>query len=61
MSHNIPQNVLHSIIAAAVHSVIDEPFRIVSIEPESRFQTIWNIHGRIQQFDSHRIRCQGLP
>jgi len=56
MSHNIPQNVLHSIIAAAVHSVIDELFRIVSIEPESRFQTIWNIHGRIQQFDSHRIR-----
>ncbi len=56
MPQNIPQNVLHSIIAAAVHSVFDEPFRIVSIEPEARFHTIWNIHGRIQQFDSHRLR-----
>jgi len=56
MSQTISQEVLHSIIAAAVHSVLDEPFRIVSIEPEARIQTIWNIHGRIQQFDSHRLR-----
>jgi len=56
MSQTIPQNILHSIIAAAVHSVLDEPFRIVSIEPEARVQSIWNIHGRIQQFDSHRLR-----
>jgi len=56
MSQPLPQNILHSIIAAAVHSVLDEPFRIVSIEPEVRFQSIWNTHGRIQQFDSHRLR-----
>jgi hypothetical protein len=56
MSQNLPQDILHSIIAAAVHAVLDEPFRIVSIEPEARVQTIWNIHGRIQQFDSHRLR-----
>jgi hypothetical protein len=56
MPQNLPQEILHSIIAAAVHSVLDEPFRIVSIEPEARIQSIWNIHGRIQQFDSHRLR-----
>ncbi|MCB9497688.1 MAG: hypothetical protein H6686_12450 [Fibrobacteria bacterium] len=56
MSNEIPQDTLRCLIAAAVHSVIDEPFRIVSIEPETRVNTLWTIHGRIQQFDGHRLR-----
>ena len=56
MSQELPQNVLQAIIAAAVHTVIDEPFRIVSIEPAARSNSIWSIHGRLQQFDSHRLR-----
>jgi hypothetical protein len=56
MAQELPQHVLHAIIAAAVHSVVDEPFRIVSIEPAERGTSLWNIHGRLQQFDSHRLR-----
>lgn len=56
MSQEIPEKDLHAIIAAAVNSVIDEPFRIVSIEPSIRSNSIWSIHGRLQQFDSHRLR-----
>ncbi len=56
MSQELPENVLHAIIAAAVNAVIDEPFRIVSIEPANRSNSVWNIHGRLQQFDSHRLR-----
>jgi hypothetical protein len=56
MSQELPQPVLHAVIAAAVDTVIDEPFRIVSIEPAQRTTSIWNIHGRLQQFDAHRLR-----
>lgn len=56
MSQELPQTVLHAVIAAAVNTVIDEPFRIVSIEPAQRANSIWSIHGRLQQFDSHRLR-----
>ncbi|HNY30255.1 MAG TPA: hypothetical protein PKO15_05145 [Fibrobacteria bacterium] len=56
MSQDIKEKDLHAIVAAAVHAVLDEPFRIVSIEPAVRTQSLWNIHGRFQQFESHRLR-----
>ena len=30
--------------------------RIVSIDTGSNAHSIWNIHGRLQQFESHRFR-----
>lgn len=56
MSQEIPEKDLHAVIAAAVDTIMDEPFRIVSIEPAVRANSIWSIHGRLQQFDSHRLR-----
>ena len=53
---DLPPNILHAVIAAAVHAVIDEPFRIVSIDTGEHGVSIWNIHGRLQQFESHRLR-----
>ncbi|HXP89947.1 MAG TPA: hypothetical protein VN931_03345 [Fibrobacteria bacterium] len=52
----LPPDILYAVIAAAVQAVIDEPFRIVSIDTGSHGTSIWNIHGRLQQFESHRFR-----
>lgn len=56
MSKEPSKEDLHAVIAAAVHAVLDEPFRIVSVEPIQHGISLWNIHGRLQQFDSHRLR-----
>lgn len=52
----LPPNILHAVIAAAIATVIDEPFRIVSIDTGEHGVSIWNIHGRLQHFESHRLR-----
>lgn len=54
--NELPPNILYAVIAAAVNAVLDEPFRIVSIDTGSHANSIWNIHGRLQQFESHRFR-----
>jgi hypothetical protein len=53
---DLPPNILYAVIAAALDAVLDEPFRIVSIDTGSHGTSIWNIHGRLQQFESHRFR-----
>ena len=55
-SNELPPNILYAVIAAALDAVLDEPFRIVSIDTGSHARSIWNIHGRLQQFESHRFR-----
>ena len=52
----LPPNILYAVIAAALDAVLDEPFRIVSIDTGSHATSVWNIHGRLQQFESHRFR-----
>ena len=48
MSKEISKEDLHAVIAAAVHSVLDEPFRIVSVEPEIRARALRAVQRMVE-------------
>jgi len=46
-------------ISAAIHAVIDQPFRIITISerhPDGTLVSFWSIEGRRAIFSSHQFR-----
>lgn len=55
---SIPPEIL-AVIAGAIAVVLDQPHRVVSVQPASVHMpevNVWAMEGRMEQFMSHKIR-----
>lgn len=51
-----PEPHLLAVIAAAVAATLQQPCRIIEIQPVGGFSNPWVIEGRFEHFSSHKVR-----